>query len=257
MDKQAFRKACELVTGAEPGSRPQKGIGTLGEKTLHSILKHYLEPSTDKHEIRLCGYVADISGDNGIIEVQTRQFNKLRRKLECFLLESHVILVYPVARTKWLFWIDQDTGETTKKRRSPKTGKPYAIFYELYKIKAILRDPNLSIRIIMIDVEEYRYLNGWSSDKKKGSTRCDSIPVDIVGEICINNLDEYCRLIPEGLVVEFTSVEFMKASGLSLADSQTALNVLNHVGAVVRTGKRGSRYIYERTADDNRSMASN
>ena len=64
MNKQAFREACEKVIGKEC---EKSGIGTLGEKTLHAILKWYYEPDSSKHETRIGPFVADIVTDSGII----------------------------------------------------------------------------------------------------------------------------------------------------------------------------------------------
>ena len=167
--KQRFREACEEIVNAE---RSQNGIGTLGEKTLHAVIKLYLEPDKTKHEIRIGAYVADIVTDDGIIEIQTRAFNQLRNKLAVFLETYAVTLVYPIPRTKWLIWIDQPTGENAslgsnaplegvkKKRKSPKRGQIHDAIPELYKIKSLLDHPNLHLCIILVDIEEYRYLNG-------------------------------------------------------------------------------------------------
>ena len=67
MDKELFINACK-------SDKCKKGIGTLSEKTLHSVLKNYFEPFSENHEIKIGNYVADIVGENGIIEIQTRQF---------------------------------------------------------------------------------------------------------------------------------------------------------------------------------------
>lgn len=246
MDKQLFQQACDRIV-LNKESYLSKGIGTLGEKTLHSVLKHYFEPDENCHEIKMANYVADIVAEHGIIEIQTRQFNALRKKLECYLAQTDVTIVYPVAKTKWLIWIDQATGEITKKRRSPKTGKPYEIFYELYKIKNMLSHPNLHFCIVLLDLEEYRYLNGWSENKKKGSTRYDRIPVDIAAEVYIGSSDDYLKLIPDELKNGFTVKDFKNASGLTLYTSGIALNVLHSVGAVIRTGKSGNAYVYCRS----------
>jgi hypothetical protein len=246
MNKELFHQACNRVMNKE--SLPSGGIGTLGEKTLHSVLKQYYEPDTACHEIKIGRYVADIVNENGVIEIQTRSFIALRQKLACFLEQSDVTVVYPVARTKWLFWIDEATGEVTKKRRSPKLGQPYEIFYELYQIRSLLAHPRLRLCVVLLELEEYRTLNGWSRDKKKGSTRYDRIPVDITGELCINTLSDYAKLIPEGLPDSLTVKDFKAASGLSLYASGLALSVLHTVGAVVRTGKKGNAYVYERSS---------
>jgi hypothetical protein len=97
----------------------------------------------------------------------------------------------------------------------------------------------------MLELEEYRYLDGWSRDKKKGSSRCERLPAELAGEIYINNPSDYAGLIPQGLPTPFTSKNFAKAVKLSFSAAQTALNVLNYVGAVERTGKRGNMYLYE------------
>jgi len=243
MDKQKFKEACKSIINIE---REQNGIGTLGEKTLHAVLKQYYEPDKANHEIRIGSFVADIVTDSGIIEIQTRAFDKLRNKLAKFLEISHVTVVYPIPKTKWLLWIDEQTGETTKKRKSPRQGRIFDIIPELYKIKPLINHVNLRLCIVFIDMEEYRYLNGWSKDKKKGSTRCDRVPIDIVDEVYINNTADYIKFIPDELSDGFTSKDYKNATDTNLLTAQTALNILNHIGIVRRVGKQGNLYIYER-----------
>ena len=246
MDRELFREACDRIIYKNAETDLPGGIGTLGEKTLHSVLKLYMEPDASRHEIRVAGFVADIVSGDRITEIQTRSFNALRGKLARFLDLSKVTVVYPVAGTKWLLWIDEATGELTKRRKSPKIGMPYEVFYELYRIKSLLSHPNLTIAVLLLELEEYRFLNGWSRDKKKGSTRYDRIPVDIAEELFIHSPDDYGKLIPPSLGADFTVKDFKAASGLSLYVSGQALNVLYSVGAVVRTGKKGNAYVYAR-----------
>lgn len=74
-------------------------IGLLGEKILHAGLKLYFEPNSDFHEVKVSGFVADICNAEGIIEIQTRSLGKLKRKLEVFLQNMPVTIVYPIAHT--------------------------------------------------------------------------------------------------------------------------------------------------------------
>ena len=235
MDQLLFEKACEEVIGQLPGTN---GIGTLGEKTVHSVLKNYLSPDSLSQEIKIGGFVADICTGTEIIEIQTRHFDKLRRKLKAFLAAAPVTIVYPVPYIKWVRWVNPQTGEISHPRKSPKKGTPYSVFPELYKIK---------LRIVLMNLEEYKYLDGWSADKKRGSTRCDRIPIDLVDELLISDTSDYQLLIPEILEGPFCSKDYQKASGLSLSSAQTALNILYYVGAVDRIGKRGNSYLYERS----------
>lgn len=243
MDKQLFQRVCDEVIGQRIDTN---GIGTLGEKTVHSVLKNYLSPSTTHQEIKVSGFVADICTGHEILEIQTRDFNKLRRKLRAFLEAFPVTIVYPVPYNKWIRWIHPQTGEISAPRKSPKIGTPYAIFPELYKIKDYLMEPNLRLKIVLLNMEEYKYLDGWSKDKKKGSTKCDRIPIEIIEEVSIDKLPDYQKLIPENLAEPFNSRDYKKASGLSQGGAQTALNILYYVGAVDRVGKRGNSYLYER-----------
>jgi hypothetical protein len=226
-------------------------IGTLKEKTLHAALKHYFEPDETLHEIKIGGFVADIYDceKNEIIEIQTRSFEKLRKKLSHFLEIADVTVVFPIARTKWLIWVDEKTGEAKPKRKSPKKGSIYDCFYELYKIKAFLNHPNFALCLVLVDLEETRFLNGWSKDKKKGSTRCDRIPVEIAEEICFKKTQDYLKFIPEisqNLPEKFTTRDYAKSVKTHLSNSQTALNILHHIGAVDRVGKSGNMYLYTR-----------
>ena len=247
MDKQLFDQVCDLVIGQRQG---MNGIGTLSEKTVHSVLKNYLSPDCLNHEIKVGGFVADICTGSEIIEIQTRNFDKLRRKLRSYLAFSPVTVVYPIPYIKWIRWVNPQTGEISPPRKSPKLGNPYSIFPELYRIKDTLNHPNLRFNIILMNLEEYRFLDGWSADKKKGSTRCDRIPTELVKEIIISASEDYQILIPEQLTKEFTSKDFKKASGLPMHHAQTALNVLHHIGAVERIGKKGNSFIYIRASYD-------
>ena len=76
------------------------GIGTLGEKAIHKTLKLYYEPDESKHEIEVLGSVADVLSENGIIEVQSSNFKYLVPKLEKFLPQYPVTVVYPIVARK-------------------------------------------------------------------------------------------------------------------------------------------------------------
>lgn len=242
VDEKLFEQACKDIIHVD---REKNGIGTLQEKTVHAVLKRFYEPDLSHQEIRIGSFVADIFREEEIIEIQTRNFNSMRRKLDYFLEEYPVTIVYPIAHTKWLYWIDEETGTVTNRRKSPKTGSLYDAYFELYKIKPYLSHPNLHLCLVLIDVEEYRLLNGWDKNRKKGSTRYDRIPVKLVEEFYIGSPSEYGCMIPEGLPTPFTSKDFAKHAGVSQRIANLALNILNSIHAVTRVGKKGRAYLYE------------
>ncbi len=227
-------------------------IGTLGEKTLHGVLKEYLAEEDDRQEVKIGSFYADIVGKNGITEIQTRNFGKLRKKLEAFLKDYEVTVVYPVAKVKWLCWLDMQTGEITKKRKSPKIGREYEIFKELIYILDELKSERLHIKILFLELTETRMLDGWSRDKKKGSTRFDRMPNDILGEVNINSTEDYVKLFPKELPEEFTSNDFSRATGLSDRFTNGALKILMQTEIIKRIGKNGRTYLYKRFSEENK-----
>lgn len=224
--------------------RERYGIGTLQEKTVHGILKDYYAPDKDMQEIPINGYVADIFTGTEIIEIQTANFNKMRDKLTSFLPEYPVTIVYPIPHIKWLGWIDEETGECSPLRKSPVRGNVYRAFYELYKIKSFLPDKNLRLCFPLLDIEEYRLLNGWSKDRKKGSCRYDRIPVAMVDEVRFDRVEDYMQLIPYDLQEPFTVPEFAKAVRIRKEDAQRVIHILHYLAMVERGEKRGRSYTY-------------
>ncbi len=246
MDIEAFKQALNRV---QDGNQQSCGIGTLGEKTLHAVLKYCYEPREENHEIKIGGYVADIVGENGIIEIQTRNFDKLRKKLSAFLEVCDVTIVYPVAAIKWLIWIDPQTGSVSSRRKSPRKGKSQDICNELYKIRTFLAHPRLHLKIVLLELEEYRYQNGWGNNGKRGSVRCDRIPISILGEVSIDRPEDYCSLLPDGLKIPFTTADFREAAAVPPKASQTTVNLLHRLGIIKRIGKQGRSFLYEITAE--------
>lgn len=243
MDTLLFQQAIDTVINRP---RIESGIGTLGEKTIHAVLKNYLAPDQLNHEIKFKRYYADIVTPEKIIEIQTQNFDRLRNKLPLFLEERPVTIAYPIAHTKWLLWVDKESGEISPKRKSPKTGRASQILPELYKIKDYLSDPRLTIQILFIDLEEYKFLNGWSKDKKKGAEKADRIPISLYKELFLKKPSDYRLLLPDGLDTSFVAKEFAKATGLGGIALHSALKVLLQMDVIEQTGKKGRAFLYTR-----------
>lgn len=242
IDEARFEQAKQKIIGM---NRERQGIGTLGEKTIHAVLKNYYAPDCEMQEIPIENFVADIFTGTEIIEIQTRSFNVMRRKLDTFLKQYPVTIVHPIPRIKWVSWIDEETGEASPKRKSPKKGNPYQAFVELYKIRPFLKNEKLHFKFALIDMEEYRLLNGWSRDKKRGSERFDRIPLEFVEEVCIDRREDYMQFVPFDLPEPFTSREFAKCAKIPMRLANVVLLILTDLSVVTRVGKQGNCYLYE------------
>lgn len=228
------------------------GIGTYKEKRLHAVLKKYIDRDTSHHEIPMFGSVADIFDGDRIVEIQTGSLRPLREKLEKYTKNGYydIEVVCPIAEKKWIAWIDAETGEATEKRRSPKKGRASDIIPEIYYLLDFIPSERLKLHLVMLEVEEYRMLNGWSRDKKKGSTRYERIPIDILGEIELTSSEDYDVLIPSELEAEFNSADFKRATRLSQRKTSYSLKTLTLMGLIERVGKKGNSYVYKKTSAD-------
>ncbi len=227
-------------------NQSQNGIGTLSEKTLHAFLKHYIEPNAIYHEIKVKGKVCDIYDGVHITEIQTRQLFKLKSKLDVFLEEASVTIVYPIPYIKHLSWIDLDTGEVSKPRKSPKVGSEIDCVTELYSIKEYLNHPNLSIKLLFFNLHETRYLNGWSTDKKKGSHRADRRPTEFIKEVTLDSPEDFDVLLPIDINEPFTSATLKKTFKVSSKKAQACLNVLSSLNRIEEIGKEGRYKAYQK-----------
>ncbi len=241
MNNELFQQARDFVMQ----NRRRSGIGTLGEKTIHAVLKRYYEPYGDNHEVLLGGFVADAVGENGVYEIQTRQFEKLRPKLQAFLPVCRLTVVYPVVVRKRLNWIDPQTGEVVQQGRWFRCGTVYSFFSELYRIRAFLNDQNLSFRVVELTAEEYRLLNGYGAQKKNHAEKYDRIPDSLEREWKLERTEDLQAFLPQGLPRTFDSSAFARTAGISRSLAQLTLLVLTETGIVKRTGKKGNAYLYE------------
>lgn len=237
-----FEKAKDKIIGIE---RQREGIGTLAEKSVHAVLKNYFAPDKQMQEIPMEGYVADIYTGKEIIEIQTRQFDRMRDKLQAFLPICPVTIVYPMTAKKILVWIDPETGEEVERRKSPLKASIYDIFEELYKIKSFLPDENLRIKMVFLELEELKLLDGYGKDKKKRASKHDRVPLKLVNEMGMECKEDYLQFVPfELLEAEFTSKEFAKEAKIHPRVAGTVLHVLHYMGIVERVGKQGNAFVY-------------
>ncbi len=227
----------------------RNSIGLLGEKSLHAVLKRYYEADDSRHEIPVGSYVADIVGEYGIIEIQTRNFVKLKTKLAELLDSARVTVVHPLINQKRIINTEYSTGEVTSSRKSPKHGNIYTCIHELYAIKSLLAHPNLTIKLPVLCADEIRVYGIHTRRRKiqhtrKGEYVSDIIPTDITDEITLENPEDYRIFLPNALPTEFDSAEFAKVAGTDIYAARRILNILHSMGLTKKVGKVGNKIIY-------------
>ena len=223
------------------------GIGILGEKRLHATLKWWLDEDCRHHEIPLEeGAVADIYDGERVTEIQTANFSAFRRKLTRLLEWYPVTVVHPLVRRKWVTWVNPADGTVTEPHKSPRVGGFTDAGRELVYILPLLGHPNLTVRLVLLDVEERRLADGWSRDGKRGSHRLERLPLEMGESVTLTAAADYAALIPPALPEVFTAKEFGKAARLQGRKLSGTLKVLTHCGVLRRDKKQGNAWLYER-----------
>ncbi len=238
MNGLSFREARLKVLGEEGTA---SGIGTLSEKAVHKILKLTLEPDEKFHEINYLGSVADIMRDDRIYEIQTRAAYRLLPKLEKFLREKNVTVVFPVTVTKYIRIFDKRNGEVSRPKKSPKKESVYTAFREIYGLRRYLSSERLKIKLIFLEAEEYRIrdLNGKTHKSEK-------IPSRLLGELTLSEKSDYMSLVPYGLGEIFGSAEFAEKAKINKASLFYVMRVLTLLGIIECIGKKGNANIYKK-----------
>ena len=241
-------------------------IGTLREKRLHAAVKLYLCPDEACHErpvtdllrteeeapAKARRMVADILRDGHVMEVQTGGFFPLRPKIAWYLTHTpcRVTVVHPIPAVKYLSWIDPADGSIISRSKSPKRGRVRDVAKELYWLSDFIGNPLLSVRILLLEVEEYRLADGWSKDKKRGSNRYERFPTALLGDVTLTTPADYAEyFLPpalsapdaEGNTPAFTAAVYAKATGIRGRATYSMIHLLEKLGLVAEQEEKAGR----------------
>lgn len=222
-------------------------IGTLSEKSIHSVIKDYICSDKSKQEVKVDNFIADIKIDNKIYEIQTQNFKKLINKIDHYLNKDiEVIIVYPLVKTKYINWIDKNTGDIVERRKTPHKGVIQDIFKELYWIIDYIGNKGFSLWIVEINAEEYKYLDGYGANCKRRATKIDKVPTEVLNIIKIQTIEDLNKFIPKTLPEKFNSKDFLKHTKANKKWLGSGLKLLREKGIITVVGKQGNSYIYSR-----------
>ncbi|MBL4889772.1 MAG: hypothetical protein JKX97_07110 [Candidatus Lindowbacteria bacterium] len=226
--------------------RSKKKIGTLKERSLHASLKTWLERPGDVFEVEIEGFLIDIVREEKdlLIEIQTKNFFALKRKL-AILLENHQVrLVHPITSEKWLVKYDDSGEKVLERRKSPMRGKISDVFEELVSIPELFKNSNLTLQLLMIHEEEHRRDDGEGSRHRNGWSIKDRKLIEVSRSHLFSGPLAFRDFLPKGLPSEFTTTDIADASGEPRWVSQKVAYCLKKMGAIRQIGKRGRSYLY-------------
>ena len=212
-----------------------KGIGTLGEKSLHLALKYYFAPDPLSHEQQLGRFVADAVTEDGVVEIQTRGLYRLKPKLDAFLPLCPVTVVHPVAEEKLLIRVDEN-GEILSQRRSPKHESVFSAMRELYALRDYLTNPRFRVCIAGVALTEYAVQRG-----KSRRVKLDRVPTALHALWMLESPADYAALLPP-MPEQFTAADCAKLLSLPLPDARMLLGLYVRMGLMTAEPVRPKRY---------------
>lgn len=218
-------------------------IGSLNEKPLHAALKEWYRRDGDLVEAPVKGFVVDLVRDGLLIEIQTRGFASMRRKLDRLLDSHQMLVVHPIAAEKWIVKVDED-GREVSRRRSPKRGIAADVCEELVSFPSLLSHPNFTLEIVLIEEEEIRRPDAKKGWRRGGYVIEERRLVAVLETVELGSPEALLGLLPEDLPDRFTTADLADGLGRSRHVAQEVAYCLRVSGAVRAVGrdKRGILY---------------
>jgi hypothetical protein len=222
----------------------------MNEYSLHSEIKKAYSIPGDQFEVKLDNYIVDILRENLVIEIQTKNFSALKKKLQVLTEKHQVRLVYPVPENKWITYVTKD-HIVLNKRKSPRKGKLTDLFRELVMIPHMIRDESFSLEVLLIDEEEVRCHDGKGSWRRKGASIKERNLLKVNNRILFQTKADYLKILPEGLNVVFTNRELAKLAKISVRTASQITYCLRKSDVVRVAGKKRRELTFQKVSESN------
>jgi len=218
-------------------------IGTLHESSLHAVLKEWYKEPSDQLEMPVENFIIDIVRNNLLIEIQTKNFSMIRRKLEKLIQNHKVRLIYPIIKDKWIINLDSQ-WKKIRSRLSPKHNSYIDIFNELIRIPHMVSHPNFSIEAILVQIEEIRKNDGKGSWRRNGWSIYDQKLVRIIDQKKFYTPNDFHVLIPDNLSFPFTNLDLAYSLKRSIGLARKMSYCLRKMDVIKIIGKKGKAFIF-------------
>ena len=222
-----------------------KSIGLENEKSLHASLKKWYAIPGDRLEVKVDNYIIDLVRNDLLIEIQTRNFSAMGKKLKKLVLDYRVRLIHPIATIKWIIKLEGDGETIISRRKSPKAGNIYNLFDELIRIPDLINSDNFSIELLMIIEEEIRVDDGKGSWRRKGVSISDRRLLEVVKKVKLVDKDDFRIFIPENIDKPFSNKTLSIAVGVHISKVRKATYCLKKMHLIKEVGKKGNELLFE------------
>ena len=225
-----------------------RAIGVQREKPLHAALKRWYAETDDAVEVALDGYVIDLVRGDLLIEIQTRGFAGMKRKVGALLAAGHRIrVVHPIAVERDIVKVDDD-GQLLGRRRSPRHGALADLADELVSLPGLLAHPAFELEVLLTREEELRRFEAGRCWRRKGWMVLERRLVEVVERVAIGVPADLARLLPDGLADPFTTAELAAGLRRPRRTAQQLAYCLRRLELVEVVGTRDRSTLYRLVA---------
>jgi hypothetical protein len=218
------------------------------ESSLHSAIKKWYFLEGDKLEVKVDDFIVDIVRGDLLIEIQIANFSAIKPKLTRLLNDHKVRLVYPIPKEKWIVHKSTATGETYGRRRSPKKGRLSDLFSELIRIPSLFSKGNLSIEVLMIEVEEIWCNDGRGSWRRKGASIEDRKLICVFEREIFENKADFLKVLPKDLRDPFSNRNLAESLGIPVNQSRKMTYSLRKIGTITHVGENRNQMLFARAS---------
>ena len=220
-------------------------IGTLNEGPLHQALKSLYSEGDATEEVPVGSYVADVRGaDEVLYEIQTGGFSSLKKKLSTLIEDHRVVLVYPIAKIRYIVKLPVDGDAEATRRRSPKRGSMADMVSELVSIPQLLNHPNFELEVVLIEEDELRVFAPKKVRGRKGWRVVQRRLVEVLERHRFCSAADLFYLVPGELPEAFTTKDLAVAMKQPRWIAQKLAYCLREAGEISLCGKTGNALCY-------------
>jgi hypothetical protein len=219
----------------------------MQQTDLHSALKAFYLTRGAAEEVLIDGYYIDIVQDDLLIEIQTRNFSAIRKKLIDLIQRHSVRLVYPIPVEKWIVRIQEEGQTHPSRRKSPRHGRIEHVFSELVRIPDLMEHPNFSLEVLLIHEEEVRLADGKGSWRRNGVSIINRRLLEVVDRRLFTDPVDLMGLLPKDLEQPFTNRHLAQKLDISPRLAARMSYCFRNMNILTITGKQNKSYLFTYT----------